>query len=108
MNNLRMYRKRAGLTLKNIVDLSDGKFTQSRLSLYETGRRQLTLDAAFELSKIVDATPAELLNISDKTENSIELGQYQEELFNVLAQISLRGDRDVLRVVSMLKAYLNP
>ena len=52
--------------MKDIFDLSNGEFSQSRLSCYETGKRQLSVDAAIRLSNIVGATPAELLNISDK------------------------------------------
>ena len=105
-NQLNKYRKRCGLTMMDITRKTDGKFSQSRLSAYETGQRQLTVNAALELSSILGATPAELLGISDKNTNSEQFGELQQELIDLIAAISLRGDSEVSRISAMLRAYL--
>lgn len=106
MNHLKKYRKLANLTMMDIVKLTRGEFSQSRLSSYETGARQLTVEAALALAPILKVSAAQLLGISDKDKETQKLGDQQQELFNLLSDISLRGEKDVAQVAAMLRAYL--
>jgi len=106
MNQLKKYRKLANLTMMDIVKLTRGEFSQSRLSSYETGARQLTVEAALILAPIVKVSAAQLLGISDKDKETVKLGDQQQELFNLLSDIALRGEEDVAQVAAMLRAYL--
>jgi transcriptional regulator with XRE-family HTH domain len=106
MNQLRKYRKLANLTMMDIVNITRGEFSQSRLSSYETGARQLTVEAALVLAPILKVSAAQLLGISDKDKETQKLGDQQQELFNLLSDISLRGEKDVAQVAAMLRAYL--
>jgi hypothetical protein len=49
---------------------------------------------------------AQLLGISDKDKKTVKLGDQQQELFNLLSDIALRGEEDVAQVAAMLRAYL--
>ena len=106
-NSLKAFRVKRGLTNSALSRLTNGEFSTSRLSNYETGLRGLTVDAAKKLSPHLDASPAQLLNLADTFFTDVKLGEHQEELVRLLQKVSLRGDGEVKRVIGMLNGYLN-
>ena len=106
-NSVKAFRVKRGLTTSALSRLTNGEFSTSRLSNYETGLRGLTVDAAKKLSPHLDASPAQLLNLADTFFTDVKLGEHQEELVRLLQKVSLRGDVEVKRVIGMLNGYLN-
>lgn len=94
------------MTIAEVVAASKGEFKQSRISMYETNRRKLSVEAALSLAPVFGVTASELLDIDNRSEN-VKLGPHQEKLLALLSQVSLRGDQDVRQVIAMLQGYLN-
>ena len=105
-NSLKGFRVKRGLTTSALSRLTNGEFSTSRISNYETGVRALTIDAARKLAPHLGATAAQLLNLADSFFTDVKLGEHQEELLRLLSQVSLRGDGDVKRVIGILRGYL--
>ena len=105
-NNLRKIRIQKGMTIAEIVAASKNKIKQSRISMYETGKRKLSVEAALSLAPLLGVTASKLLNI-DEPNNDMKLGPHQEKLMALLSQVSLRGDDDVCQVIAILQGYLN-
>ena len=105
-DNLRKIRIQKGMTIADVVAASNGVFKQSRISNYETGRRKLSVEAALSLAPIFGVTASKLLNI-DEAGQDMKLGPHQEKLMALLSQVSLRGDRDVCQVISIIEGYLD-
>jgi len=106
-NSLKVFRVKRGLSTSALSRLTDGEFSTSRISNYETGVRALTIDAARKLAPHLGATAAQLLNLADNFFTDVKLGEHQEELLRLLSQVSLRGDGDVKRVIGILRGYLD-
>tara|TARA_R100001369_G_scaffold15790_2_gene30616 strand:- start:534 stop:908 length:375 start_codon:yes stop_codon:yes gene_type:complete len=106
-NSVKHFRLKRGLTTSNLSRLTNGEFSTSRLSNYETGLRALTVDAATKLAPHLGATAAQLLNLADNFFTDVKLGEHQEELVRLLSKVSLRGDGDVKKVIGILNGYLD-
>ena len=106
-NSLKAFRVKRGLTTSALSRLTNGEFSTSRISNYETGVRALTIDAAKKLAPHLDATAAQLLNLADNFFADVKLGEPQEELLRLLSKVSLRGDADVKRVIGIVRGYLD-
>ena len=106
-NSVKVFRVKRGLTTSALSRLTNGEFSTSRLSNYETGLRALTVDAATKLAPHLGATAAQLLNLADNFFTDVKLGEHQEELVRLLQKVSLRGDGEVKRVIGMLNGYLD-
>lgn len=106
-NSVRFFRKKSGLTTSQLSRLTNGEFSTSRISNYETGTRQLTIVAAKALSPHLNATPGQLLNLADTYFNDVKLGENQAELVRLLSKVSLRGDNDVKKVCGIVRGYLD-
>ena len=105
-NSVKAFRVKRGLTTSALSRLTNGDFSPSRISNYETGVRALTVEAARNLAPHLGATAAQLLNLADNFFTDVKLGEHQEELLRLLSQVSLRGDGDVKRVIAILRGYL--
>tara|TARA_R110002074_G_scaffold179890_1_gene344026 strand:- start:333 stop:671 length:339 start_codon:yes stop_codon:yes gene_type:complete len=105
-NNLRKVRIQKGMTIAEVVAAGNNEIKQSRLSMYETGARKLSVAAAVSLAPVFGVTASELLDIDNRSEN-VKLGPHQEKLLALLSQVSLRGDQDVRQVIAILQGYLN-
>jgi len=106
-NSLKAFRVKRGLTTSALSRLTNGEFSTSRISNYETGVRALTIDAAKKLAPHLGASPAQLLNLADNFFTDVKLGEHQEELVRLLSKVSLRGDVDVKKVIGILNGYLD-
>jgi transcriptional regulator with XRE-family HTH domain len=106
-NKLREFRLRRGLSTTELSRQTNGEFSTSRISNYETGVRALTVNGAKNLSPYLGATPAQLLGLNEHFFTDVKLGVHQEELLILLNKLSLQGDTEVKRVIAMLRAYLD-
>ena len=106
-NSLKAFRVKRGLTSSALSRLTNGEFSSSRISNYETGVRALTIDAAKKLAPYLGVTAAQLLNLADNFFNDVKLGEHQEEALRLLTRVSLRGDADVKQVIGILRGYLD-
>ena len=106
-NSLKAFRIKRGLTTSALSRLTNGEFSTSRISNYETGVRALTIDAARKLAPHLGATAAQLLDLADNFFTDVKLGEHQEELVRLLSKVSLRGDGDVKKVIGILNGYLD-
>ena len=106
-NSIREFRLKRGLSATELARQTEGEFSPSRISNYETGVRQLTIEAAKKLSPHLGASPGQLLNLTDNFFSDVQLGEHQEELVRILGQVSLRGDSDVKKVIGILRGYLD-
>ena len=106
-NRLRDFRLKRGLSATQLSRKTDGEFSSSRISNYETGVRSLTIEAAKKLSPHLGASPGQLLNLTDNFFSDVQLGEHQEELVQILTEVSLRGDSDVKKVIGILRGYLD-
>ncbi len=68
-NQLRIVRKRKGLTLKEVEKISNGKWKAVVIGSYERSQRALTLVKAIELAAFYLVPLHELLGITPITEN---------------------------------------
>ena len=75
-NSVKAFRVKRGLTTSALSRLTNGEFSTSRLSNYETGLRALTVDAAKNFSPHLGASPAQLLNLADNYFTDVELGEH--------------------------------
>ena len=94
------------MTVSEVVSASKNEFKQSQLSMYETGARKLSVEAALSLAPIFGVTASKLLNL-DEAGSDIKLGPHQEKLMALLSQVSLRGDEDVRQVIAIIQGYLS-
>lgn len=106
-NSIKKFRMKRGYSINDLVLQTSGEFSQSRISNYETGSRALTINAAKKLAPFLGATPSQLLNLSDTYFQDVKLGEHQEELIRLLEAVSLRGDKDMVRIIAIINAYLN-
>ena len=65
MNMIRDYRLRKGLTMKELGELVG--LTESAISLYEKGKRNITFERLLQLSEALDCSVNDLLGYSNTT-----------------------------------------
>lgn len=95
---LKQAREDKGLTLKALSEATSGELTISRIANYESGIRVLHVPQAIILAKVLDVSAAFLVGL---------VGPDEDLLMDLLIEVSKRGDYDVKRVTSIVRAYLD-
>lgn len=106
LNQIKKYRTKAGLSLRQLSALTGGEIITSRLSNYEAGLRKLPVEVAITLSPILGASPAELLGIGEMNSEPRTSDSQKTRLIKLLYQLSLRDDHEINKIANMLEAYL--
>ena len=105
---LRAARESSGLSLSSLSDELNNILSPSRISNYEQGTRQMSVDGAIALGKALGVAPSYLLGLDEGINETSQLvGKHQKELFSLLNKVSLKGDLEVQKVSRLLNAYLN-
>jgi transcriptional regulator with XRE-family HTH domain len=95
---LKQARKDKGLTLKALSEAISGKLSTSAIANYESGIRELKVPQAVILANGLDVSAAFLVGL---------VGPDEDLLMDLLIEVSMRGDYDVKRVTSIVRAYLD-
>ena len=110
MNRLKAARKAAGFTLKGLSEATACAIKPSRIANWESGTRQINVESAKVLGKILGVTPGYLMGI-DESESVIDesldaMTQAQREMYVLMLRISRLSDADSKAGLAILKAYL--
>jgi len=105
---LRAAREASGLSLVSLSSKMNSSLSGSRISNYEQGTRQMSIDVAKSLGKALDVAPAYLLGLHEDINETPQLvGKHQKKLFMLLNKVILKGDSEVQKVSRVLAAYLD-
>tara|TARA_R110000772_G_scaffold164008_2_gene275403 strand:- start:616 stop:963 length:348 start_codon:yes stop_codon:yes gene_type:complete len=105
---LRAAREASGLSLASLSSKMNSLLSASRISNYEQGTRQMSVDGAISLGKALDVAPSYLLGLDEDINETPQLvGKHQRELFTLLNKVCVKGDLEVQKVSRLLHAYLD-
>jgi transcriptional regulator with XRE-family HTH domain len=105
---LRAAREASGLSLAALSSKMNSLLSASRISNYEQGTRQMSVDGAISLGKALDVAPSYLLGLDEEINETPQLvGKHQKELFTLLSKICVKGDLEVQKASRILAAYLD-
>lgn len=110
MNRIKAARKAAGYTLKGLSDETACAIKPSRIANWESGTRQINVESAKVLGKILGVTPGYLMGIGESgsvIDMSLDaMTQEQRDMYVLMLRISRLGDADAKAGIAILKAYL--
>lgn len=95
--NLLFYRKRAGLTQKELAEKLGVKNTA--VSNWESGNNSVDIETLFTACKILGVSVNDMYGIYSNTEKKPALESGHDELFNLINQLSDDDLDDVLEFV---------
>ena len=106
---LRAAREASGLSLASLSSKMDGLLSASRISNYEQGTRQMSVDGAISLGKALEVAPSYLLGLDEDINETPQLvGKHQRELFTLLNKSLCEGGfRSPESLSHCLHAYLD-
>ena len=110
MNRIKAARKAAGYTLKGLSDETACTIKPSRIANWESGTRQINVESAKVLGKILGVTPGYLMGIGE-SDSSVDasldaMTQAQRDMYVLMVRISRLNDADAKAGLAILKAYL--
>ena len=109
-DRLRKYRKRAGLSIYDVENLTGRHFTT--ISKYERGVRQPGLDTLRELAKAYEVSPSELIwhaedfhaGLPEDLSNTLALLEQRPEILEILPSLKEMDEEQIRTLHSFLKS----
>lgn len=109
MNRLKAARKAAGFTLKGLSEATDCNIKPARIANWESGTRQINVDSAKCLGKILGVTAPYLMGMSEPDSVTASLDamtKEQREMYVSMVKISRLNDADSKAGLAIVQAYL--